>query len=59
MQAYLNKEFYENIKNDMKKYNSDYQVISERSRMLEQSAQRQITEAEQSYKILEKFGAIL
>lgn len=57
--TYLNEEFYKSVQNELKQYASSYELIRERSAILEQLEQQRMAREEESYEILEKFGAIL
>lgn len=57
--TFLGEEFYKTVQNELTKYANDYDVIMDRTAMLEQLEQQRMEREEESYAILEKFGAII
>lgn len=55
----LDEEFYRNSRREFENYARDYSEAVKRSSYFEEQSQERITQAEQDYKILEKFGAII
>lgn len=55
----LDEEFYRNSRREFENYVRDYSEAVKRSSYFEEQSQERITQAEQDYKILEKFGAII
>ena len=59
MQAYLDENFFEAVRKDLKKYSTNYDMAIERSKMLECQEKERMASLETSYEILEHFGAIM
>lgn len=59
MPTYLNEQFYKNVKKEVKQYVNNYECMTERSEIIENQERERLIEEEESYAILEKFGAIL
>lgn len=58
MQVVLDEKFYKSVIADMKKYEKNYDAIRERSKELDRAEWEKLNNAEHSYEILEKFGAV-
>lgn len=56
--AYITEEFYREVQRDLKKYSNDYDAIMERTRILEDLQQKNNRRAEESYSLMENFGAV-
>lgn len=57
--TFLGEEFYKTVQNELIKYANNYDVIMERTAMLEQLEQQRMEREDESYAVLEKFGAII
>lgn len=57
--TFLSEEFYKTVQNELIKYANNYDAIRERTAMLEQLEQQRMEREDESYAVLEKFGAII
>ena len=56
--AYITEEFYKEVQFELEKYTNDYNAIMERTRILDDLQQKNNRRAEESYCLLENFGAM-
>lgn len=56
--AYITEEFYRDVQRELKKYSNDYDAIMERTRILDDLQQKNNRRVEESYSLLENFGAV-
>lgn len=59
MPTYLDEQFFKDIKKESIRYANDYASMNERAQMIEEQERIRLREAEESYEILQSFGAIL
>lgn len=59
MPTYLDASFFKDVKTEMEVYVNDYAQLSERARIIEERETKMLDDTEESFEILEKFGAIM
>lgn len=57
--SYLTEEFYKTVHHELVKYAGDYELLQQRTRIMEAARQEKVTRDEENIEILETFGAIL
>lgn len=56
--AYITDEFYRVVQRELRQYSNDYGAIMERTRVLDDLQQKTNRRDEESYSLLENFGAM-